>query len=294
MKNNIFVHLLVIVLLSVFFCSCENENSLNNITNRTEQTLGPNFKRGTTNQVESKILTNQKNEVNSKKVSDQNKGINTIEETSHNTWSVVILCVISILSLIIAVISILKSSKLNERLNRHRAEINQLRNEISNLNFRPQQQVRPTSNTVSYSEFSTLARRVTTIENKVNNTTDTLSNQGFKRQTNPHKEESIKDISQPGYFGPAISGEGGKGYFKRLLDSREEARFSVTVIGDSATYEPIVPLNAIKSSDAMDLAIEFEGLSKNEAASMTLKIKGKAQKMGEKWIIINKAVVRLN
>lgn len=293
MKNNIFIHLFL--LLSAFFCSCEENSASDNASDQevAYNKISSNVNKDSIKQVEIKIenLKSQIEEVSTKSESSLTELKNSIEEVkSNNTWRVIIAWAISLFSIIITVVSIVKVSKLNSRLNRHRNEIEQLKGEISNLNFRPQQQVRPTSNTVSYSEFSTLARRVTTIETKVNNATATLNNRDFKTPTNLNVEDFV---SKPGFFGTAISGEGGKGYFRRLIDSRDEARFSVVVVDNTATYVPIVPLNAIKSSDAMDLAIEFEGVSKQDATSMSIKHKGKAQIMGDKWIIINKAVVTL-
>lgn len=95
------------------------------------------------------------------------------------------------------------------------------------------------------------------------------------------------------YFGPAIGGAEGTGYFKKLLESKEDARFSARITDQRAEFIPVVPLNAIISSDAMDLAVEFEGVSKSEATDMVVLKKGMAQQMGEKWIIVQKAVITL-
>ncbi len=43
----------------------------------------------------------------------------------------------------------------------------------------------------------------------------------------------------------------------------------------------------------MDLAVEFEGVSKNEATDMSVHYKGLAQQIGDKWIIVKKAVITL-
>ena len=39
----------------------------------------------------------------------------------------------------------------------------------------------------------------------------------------------------------------------------------------------------------MDLAVEFEGVSKNEATDMSVHYKGLAQQIGDKWIIVKKS-----
>lgn len=292
MKNNTLVHLIIIVLLSVFFCSCEEKSASDNASNSSNQEVvdktNTNVNKDSIKQVEIKIenLKSQIEEVSKKSEDSLEELKNDLNETNvRYTWCFLIAGAISVISSIIALISIIKISKLNDRLILHRNEIDQLKGEISNINFRPQQ-VNTSSKIVSCSDFSKLVKRVSTIEN-------TINNRDFNRSTNTYKEEP-KEISINGYFGTTVCGEGGSGYFRRLLDSNDDARFRAIVIGDSATYEPMVPLNAIKSSDAMDLAIEFEGVSKHDATSMSIKHKGKAQKMGDKWIIINKAVVTLN
>lgn len=300
MKHNTYIHFIIIVLFSVIFYSCEENKTSDNTTNTSNQEVvdntNINVNKDTIKQVESKLenIQSQVVEVSKKSESSLNELKNDMKETNTRyTWCFLIAVAISVISSIISLISILKISKLNDRLNRHRKEIEQLRGDISNINFRPQQQVRPSSNLVSYSEFSTLARKVKNIENAVKNSTSNVNSRNLNQSANFHEEEP-KEISITGYFGPAVSGEGGTGYFKKLLDSSEDARFRVAIIDNTATYEPIVPLNAIKSSDAMDLAIEFEGVSKKEATAMSIKHKGKADKMGDKWIIISKAVVTLN
>lgn len=292
MKNNTLVHLIIIVLLSVFFCSCEEKSASDNASNSSNQEVvdktNINVNKDSIKQVEIKIenLKSQIEEVSKKSEDSLEKLKNDMNETNvRYIWCFLIAGAISIISSIIALISIIKISKLNDRLIHHRNKIEQLKGEISNINFRPQQ-VNTSSKNVSCSDFSKLVKRVATIEN-------TINNRDFNRSANTYKEEP-KEISINGYFGTTVCGEGGSGYFRRLLDSNDDARFRAIVIGDSATYEPMVPLNAIKSSDAMDLAIEFEGVSKHDATSMSIKHKGKAQKMGDKWIIINKAVVTLN
>lgn len=286
MKHNTFINVIIIVLLSVCFCSCKKEQTSNNTPTHTEQ--APSGNKDTTKQVEPKIedLLNKLNNI-----SKETESLKA--DKKQNEWCIHIAWGISFFSLIIAILSIVKVYKFHNRLDRHRNTIKQLREEVSDLNFKPQQQVRSTSNSVSRSEFSTLASKVANIENIVKNNVTNANNRDINKGANVHKNEP-KEISKIGYFGPAVSGEGGTGYFKKLLDSIEDARVKASIIGNSATYEPTIPLNTIKSSDWIDLAVDFEGVSKNEATSMAIKHKGYAEKKGDKWIIINKAVVTLN
>lgn len=296
MKHNIFIHLVIIVLSSVLFSSCEWIKTSDNPNQKSE--TNTNIDNDAINQVglDTEHFQSKEVEVDNKtgsNLKEQKHNIKETNEARNNTWYFFIIVVISILSVIFALISILRITKLKDRLDRHRKDIDKLKNEISDLYITSQQQYSKLQNAVSSTEFKHLSTKVKTIENTVKNNTVNVNNSDLIRNTNVPKEEP-KESSRKGYFGTAISGEGGNGYFKRLLDSREDARFEVTVVETSATFEPMAHLNAIKSSDAMDLAIEFEGVSKHDATSMSIRHKGKAQQMGDKWIIINKAVVTLS
>ena len=97
-----------------------------------------------------------------------------------------------------------------------------------------------------------------------------------------------------GYFGTVISGEGGTGYFKKMLEYKDgDARFLVKSSETTTEFEPIATLPMIKSSDYMELAIEFNGCSKSEAMNMTLDRPGIVEQLGDKWIVKQKALVTL-
>lgn len=104
------------------------------------------------------------------------------------------------------------------------------------------------------------------------------------------KIQSVKT----GYFGTVISGEGGTGYFKKMLEYKDgDARFLVKSSETTTEFEPIATLPMIKSSDYMELAVEFNGCSKSEAMNMTLDRPGIVEQLGDKWIVKQKALVTL-
>ena len=72
-----------------------------------------------------------------------------------------------------------------------------------------------------------------------------------------------------------------------------DARFLVKSSETTTEFEPIATLPMIKSSDYMELAIEFNGCSKSEAMNMTLNRPGIVEQLGDKWIVKQKALVTL-
>ena len=144
----------------------------------------------------------------------------------------------------------------------------------------------------SNNEILDLSRRIQYLENELSKIKRTIpvhvTPTSSTSYTPPIKPTKIS------YFGTAISGENGTGYFKKVFESKDsDARFLAEITDGSAEFEPIVSLSTIKSSDYMDLAVKFEGVSKNEAMNMSVHHKGLAQQIGDKWIIKEKAVIML-
>ena len=184
----------------------------------------------------------------------------------------------------------------HNRLSRHREEIESLRQLLNERRFEPnvtgtKRTNYSASSSIPNNEISDLSRKIQHLENellKIQKTTLVHGTPTPSTITPPIKPTRI------GYFGTAISGENGTGYFKKVLESKDsDARFSAQIIDGSANFEPIASLSSIKSSDYMDLAVEFEGVSKNEATDMSVHYKGLAQQIGDKWIIVKKAVITL-
>ena len=180
---------------------------------------------------------------------------------------------------------------------------NESRNEIENLKSQLKSYLANNKSSLKRNIHTTPIdnNKISDIEKKINHLENELSKMAMvsysahnitlpQSQTPPVPQQFN---TKSAYFGTAISGEKGKGYFKKLLANKEDARFSAQITDKKAMFAPIVPLNAIISSDAMDLAIEFIGVSKNEAVDMSITHEGIAQQVGEKWIIIQKAIIKL-
>lgn len=197
-------------------------------------------------------------------------------DKSSDIWAILIGWGLGFISLIAAISALIKAGKYQERLNRYREEIEDLKSQMNNTS----------------SELSELPRKVKFLEDKLSQIKRTTHPSAPTNSPLPYTSAGQQN-TKSGYFGTAIKGEGGKGYFKKLLDNREDARFSASIIAKRAEFSPIVSLGALISTDAMDLAVEFEGVSKNVALHMSVSHKGVAEQVDDKWIIVKKAVIML-
>lgn len=177
-------------------------------------------------------------------------------------------------------------ANLNDSRNRHREEIDTLKND----SFRTQSTHHVGSGSsqyISYSEYSKILRRLGALEQRAQ-----LTNQTGISQRSEILDKR-RDTKKEGYFGSPAEGAEGRGYFKRLLETRDGARFKVEVEGNNAKFTPIVQVGELVSSDAMDLAVAYDGdVDKNDSPSdISIKQPGIAITSGDKWIIQNKAIV---
>lgn len=219
------------------------------------------------------------------KIIEISESIQYIEESvrtqkNEGVWSILIGWGLGIIGIVAAVASLLK--------------ISSLKREILNLQANStQRNGQENTQQVSYVEFSRLERRVNELELKASHNSQMEPVQYHREPC--CKQEQRDVIQRRGYFGSPIEGEEGHGYFKRLLESLDGARFDVTVEGNNAEFSPIVQPGELASSDAMDLAIEYEGeVNKSDIPQdMQVRQKGLAVKKVDKWIIINKAIVIL-
>ena len=304
--KQIIISLLTLALADICLCSCGNDVAANtsleemhkksSITQSDEK-----HKKAITdsiNNLREKImdLTEKYEKVYQElsEVKMDNKKIN--DEKATNKWYILIGGGIGLLGLIVSIFAFGKTGKCNNRLSRHREEIESLRQLLNERRFEPnvtgtKRTNYSASSSIPNNEISDLSRKIQHLENellKIQKTTLVHGTPTPSTITPPIKPTRI------GYFGTAISGENGTGYFKKVLESKDsDARFSAQIIDRSANFEPIASLSSIKSSDYMDLAVEFEGVSKNEATDMSVHYKGLAQQIGDKWIIVKKAVITL-
>jgi len=250
------IAIILLILIGVSLCSfVETEKSTSHANNP---------------KLQEQMITNSTIEGFEKKLQDRN---------SKNVWAILIACGFGLINMIIAIAALKKLSKYRTRMDHHRSNIEQLESQLN--------EIRSSIN----SKISELSRKVHSLE----------SRPASKEPSNPspkHTERPplpVQTISKTGYFGATISGENGKGYFKKLLPIKnEEARFSAEIISETkAKFKPIVTLSNIKSHDYMNLAIDFQGVSTFEAKDMDIRQPGIAEKNGEKWIITEKVLIEL-
>jgi hypothetical protein len=89
----------------------------------------------------------------------------------------------------------------------------------------------------------------------------------------------------------------GEVYFKEFITDSQNPNiaFSVEKIENVATFDllPNIDVREVLSSDYLQSVIEFDGVVKDEANSMSTKLKGQAKFNGEKWIVTRKMMVTL-
>ena len=219
------------------------------------------------------------------------------------SWPLLVVWIISVLSLLIAILSFIKALELQKRvlIMRDRLEDSdiKLRRLLNQPNYKPQDQNGPTSSQLD----ETLKENITNIYYKLKELETSIakiegrppvpSPPPFNKGKSTEKKGSRGEPSE-GYFSIPLKGEGGKGYFEKNSTSRVDAYFSVKFKNNKANFRPIVDINTIKSVDQLDLAIKFEGrVTRNEANSMSLKQEGVARLIDDEWKIETKAIVEL-
>lgn len=240
-----------------------------------------------------------------KDLKDLEESTEKLSETKSNLWEIFLAWVFSALSLAVAIFALVKTFQYKkqadsqeQRIREMQSQLNNQSNTLTNNGNAPTiSQTYRSSNDIDKlkGDLSKVSERVNSLERKIANSMTTQQSQvpiitptPVVEPTTPKKPEKIQ------YFGFAVRGEAGNGYFKKILETLDnEARFSATVSGQTAEFEPIGSLELIKSYDYMDLAIEFNGVSKLEATSMTLIKPGVAKLHDGKWIITKKAMITL-
>lgn len=310
--KNIAVIMSVTLFLGIGLSGCENSDaavSSNQKTGNEHSQLTDNKKqesvqevRDSINEISGRIekLSTQLGEI-SKKVDDTASDVMKLkEDKSNNKWSILIGWGLGLISLILAIAAIITASKYKARLNRHRDEIEKLKVRLSDL--------KSSSNThsgnrranytglssVSSAELTELSRRILSVECELSKMSMLPPPaQVDSKLHNPVSEPISQVNTQNGYFGTATIGEGGQGYFKKLMDYKDEdARFSVKITNDEAEYEPCVSVQNLVSFDYDD-AVEFQGVSKRDAANMTVIRTGSAERRGDRWYIKQKVMISL-
>ncbi len=215
----------------------------------------------------------------------------------------------SLFAIILSIYALKKVFKIEENI----YEILELKEEIKNLNKKHTSIYSYKYDTIKESsisnyDYNNLLKKVSYLERNICEIQEFLNKKDIPYDSGILKKidetVNIANHSEPsmtaeplqkkiGYFSTAINGENNKGYFKKLLNSSEDSRFDVYKIGQKVEFTPNVSVKQLTSIDAMDLAIDFEGVSKNEANNMSIKSNGEIEVKDDKWIIVKKIVVTL-
>lgn len=226
-------------------------------------------------------------------VKTHDDGISDLKKTASDAklWFYIALG-IAVLSLSIAVICIIRLIKLNERADRHRNDIEELRMKISNTPSCQQnsQQLRQTSNVGN--EYYSLAARVQTLEQTIAKEQSSKRSHNVVQQVVPVQPKH----AQIGYFGVPSQMSQTEAYFRKLIESASDSdvRFSATVRCNRAEFEPKEGMiSSLKSSDTMKLAVETTGCLLSDATSMKTIKPGEAELRDSRWVITKKALIHL-
>lgn len=212
------------------------------------------------------------------------KKVSDLQDKEKWLWSAFGLAAVAV---ILALICLIRTINISKRIDRHRREIDELRHD--------KQSVSPTmvNNPSIPSDYNTLKKRVSDLENKLNKLLTTPNERPDVDREAP--KPVVQTSTKSGYFGTPINAS--EPYFKRLLNTRDsEARFTTEISGKRATYKPIELssyIGTFVSTDAMRAAIEFSGCNPSEATSMTVVTPGTAEQRNDKWIITKKASIKL-
>lgn len=209
-------------------------------------------------------------------------------------------CMLGFLGVVLGILSLLRLGNYKKRLDWNEGELEELRKRKSenkdaidgNVSAKRVNSV--SSSSLPPAEVVDLLGRVKLIEGGLAELSAWVrSNQAVQISETDKMTRTEQVAAKKGYFGSAIGGERGRGYFKKLLETREDARFSAQVYGIEARFRPIVPVGAILSSDAMELAVEFSGVPKNMAVAMEIESEGEARLLDDKWVIVEKVKIIL-
>lgn len=213
--------------------------------------------------------------------------------------SILVACGIGIVSLIISILAIVKTKAANERVRRHRQEIEELKHSSTASEARFENATRNMGISVyrlQSREYQDLSSRIYRIECQMKGQSQPVSIGSGEDNTISINENPSNELN--GYFGLPIQMSATKAYFKRLNQSRDaEARFSVVVKNNKAEFSPLKGrqyFNDMKSTDEVRLAFDVQGCASSEAVQMIVINPGEAILENNRWIITKKVKIELS
>lgn len=222
-------------------------------------------------------------------ISDFAKDLNTLQEQvseiqSNEKWWW-IFSGASVLAILLATICLYSNDTVKEKLEQTKKDINKL----AQYNNRQELAKKPTvyTNTMPFDNKPSLERRVAELEKKIQQ----LTSPSIAVQ--PSVSHSTPEMVKNGYFGNPVNNDA-EPYFKKLLTSKDsDARFTVEVSGNKATFKPLdIPGSpgTFRSSDALRAAVNFTEIS-TASSHMQVNAPGEAELRDNKWLITKKAKI---
>lgn len=223
-------------------------------------------------------------------VSSMNSKVSDLKNNEKWIWSS---CGLGLLALILVLYCIIRSVKLNERLDRHRDKIQEFKRDKQNASFAPKSVFKSSTP----ADYERLKKRVSDLEFQIRQLTSySQPIQPTQSKVEPIVTPAVLASNKNGYFGTPINAT--DPYFKKLLVSRDsDARFSAEISGVKAYFKPLdssTYFGTFVSNDALRAAVEFKGCAPSEATSMQVIARGEAVQRDNKWVITKKATVNLS
>lgn len=295
--------------------SCDSGNASYNMDARNAQLVGDSLPVGDTLRGQSQLLDSinglllqikelrEAEEANTAELNNLSDEVGSIKGSSK--VGALICWVGFVIAVVMSIIAFAKVKAINRRANRHRYDINMLDQELKNLSassVSSSGRVKPTSQTISRSEYSSLTARIGELERQLNQDAikhdKILSGKADVEDRKPDAEALTPNHATTGFFGLPIQMSLTDAYFKRLSDSRETgSRFSAVVKNSGAEFSPLEGqqyLNDLRSNDAIKMALDIRGCAPSEATQMAVIMPGVAKKDGDRWIITKKATIALS
>lgn len=273
--------------------SCDNESQAQNSQPPIENNEGDSsHEMNDSTNIDGTGHTNQSSEVNNAGEMCQNSTSQVSKVKNYGVWlwgAVILVCVIS---LILFVICLKLYSNLQSIVDRQRFDIEKLKKLKQEVAVAP----KTIERTYVPLDYESLKQRIYNLELQIKQLASCQIKQ--PQAVSAFGSTGIEPaLSKGGYFGNPISAA--EPYFKKLFVSRDsEARFSVEISGDKATFKPIESSDYIGtfiSNDAMRAAIEFQGFTPGERpSSMRVIMPGEVEHREDRWFITKKAQVYLS
>lgn len=191
-------------------------------------------------------------------------------------------------SLLLSVTLLFVFKKLHDRLEEMRSDLQRLEKKIAGKGSKIDQSAKASQNDAALSEYEALRRRVDVLQGRMEEHLSQPLQKPTALRPNPPRSEN-----RQGYFGQVIP-SGGVTYFKTFETSKSSETYFVARGTERCMEFELVNLAAAQAYDRLDAAIEYTGVSPQQAIRMRTLKPGIAVFEGGKWIVKDKTKVRLS